>query len=133
MIDELDAEAWVHLTGRVSEHELVRLYQQAWVASSASAREGWGLSLTEAAACGTPAVATRIAGHIDAVRDGTSGLLTDGTADSLGAALARVLSDTTLRASLQAGALERASVLSWESTALGVMRTLAAQAARHPS
>ena len=34
----------------------------------ASAREGWGMTLTEAAACGTPAVATRIAGHADAVR-----------------------------------------------------------------
>ena len=44
---------------------------------SASAREGWGMTLTEAAACGTPAVATRIAGHADAVRDGRSGLLAD--------------------------------------------------------
>jgi glycosyltransferase involved in cell wall biosynthesis len=131
VVRELDAEAWVQLTGRVSEASLVRLYQEAWVASSTSAREGWGLSLTEAAACGTPAVATRIAGHIDAVRDGTSGLLTDGTAESLGAALAQVLTDADRRAALRAGALERASVLSWETTALGVMRTLAGQAARH--
>jgi glycosyltransferase involved in cell wall biosynthesis len=130
VIRELDAEAWVHLTGRVSEPALVRLYQEAWVASSASAREGWGLSLTEAAACGTPAVATRIAGHTDAVRDGQSGLLTGGTADSLGAALVQVLTDADLRATLRAGALERAAVLSWETTALGVMRTLAGQAAR---
>ena len=35
------------------------------------------MTLTEAAACGTPAVATRIAGHADAVRDGRSGLLAD--------------------------------------------------------
>lgn len=128
VIDELDADGWVHLTGRVSEPELVRLYQEAWVASSASAREGWGLSLTEAAACGTPAVATHIAGHRDAVRDGTSGLLTDGTADALGGALARVLGDLGLRSTLAAGAVERARNLSWESTALGVMRSLAGQA-----
>ena len=41
------------------------------------AHEGWGMTLTEAAACGTPAVATRIAGHADAVVDGSSGLLAD--------------------------------------------------------
>ena len=80
VIRELDAEGWVRLTGWVSEDELVHLYQEAWVAASASAREGWGLSLTEAAACGTPAVASRIAGHADAVHDGVSGLLAGGTA-----------------------------------------------------
>ncbi len=86
VIAELDAEDWVQLTGRVhGRRSWCALYQQAWVAASASAREGWGLSLTEAAACGTPAVATRIAGHTDAVRDGISGLLTDGTAAALGA------------------------------------------------
>ena len=34
------------------------------------AHEGWGMTITEAAACGTPAVATRIAGHTDAIVDG---------------------------------------------------------------
>ena len=53
----------VRFAGRVSDDELVDLYRRAWVVASASAREGWGMTLTEAAACGTPAVATRIAGH----------------------------------------------------------------------
>ncbi len=131
VIRELDADSWVRLAGRVDEGQLVDTYQHAWVAASASAREGWGLSLTEAAACGTPAVATRIAGHADAVRDGVSGLLVPGTADELGAALARVLSDHARRAELRAGALDRATALSWEATALGVMRSLAGQARRH--
>jgi glycosyltransferase involved in cell wall biosynthesis len=131
VIRELDAERWVQLTGRVDEPELVRLYQQAWVAASASAREGWGLSLTEAAACGTPAVATRIAGHTDAVRHGVSGLLVPGTADDLSAALVQVLRDPARRARLAAGAQQRASTLSWEATALGVMRSLAGQATGH--
>ena len=39
------------------------------------------MTLTEAAACGTPAVATRINGHTDAVVDGRSGLLADGSRD----------------------------------------------------
>jgi glycosyltransferase involved in cell wall biosynthesis len=131
LVDELGAEAWVQLTGRIDEAELVRRYQEAWVAASSSAREGWGLSLTEAAACGTPAVATRIAGHTDAVRDGVSGILTPATAAELGDGIARVLADPALRARLSEGALARAATLSWESTALGVMRVLAGEAARH--
>ena len=55
------------------------------------------MTVTEAAACGTPAVATRIAGHADAVAEGTSGLLADGN-DELVAALDRVLGDPALRA-----------------------------------
>ena len=36
------------------------------------------MTITEAAAAGTPAVVTRIAGHHDAVADGRSGLLVEG-------------------------------------------------------
>ena len=48
----------------------VDLYRRAWVLASASAREGWGMTVTEAAACGTPAVVSDVAGHADAVVDG---------------------------------------------------------------
>jgi glycosyltransferase involved in cell wall biosynthesis len=121
----LDAEGWVRFTGFLREHELVDLYRRAWVVASASAREGWGMSLTEAAACGTPAVATRIPGHSDAVRDGISGVLTDGTASALGGALTGVLRDDELRGRLAVGALARAGELTWASTAIGIMRALA--------
>ena len=57
------------------------------------------MTLTEAAACATPAVATDIAGHRDAVVDGETGLLVRDDAE-LGSALAKVLSDDELRARL---------------------------------
>ena len=43
--------------------------------SSASLAEGWGLTLTEAAACCTPAVATDVSGHRSSVIDGVTGVL----------------------------------------------------------
>jgi glycosyltransferase involved in cell wall biosynthesis len=130
VVAELDAEAWVSFAGHISEDEVVALYRRAWVVASASAREGWGMTLTEAAACGTPVVATRIAGHTDSVADGLSGLLTDGTADALGNAIADVVSDPVLRARLSAGALTHAGRLTWEATATGIMRALAEEAGR---
>ena len=91
-IHEAGAERYVTLAGHVSDDDVIDLYRRAWVLASASAREGWGMTVTEAAACGTPAVATRIAGHSDAVAEGVSGLLADGN-DELVAALDRVLGD----------------------------------------
>ena len=56
--------------GRIDDDELVDLYRRAWVLASASAHEGWGMTITEAAACGTPGGRERVAGHADAVVDG---------------------------------------------------------------
>jgi len=114
---------WIELRGRCDEADLVQLYRRAWVLASTSLREGWGMTITEAAACGTPAVATRIAGHADAVEHGTSGLLVD-TVDELTGALVAVLRDRLLRERLRRGALARAADLSWAGTAEQTLQVL---------
>jgi glycosyltransferase involved in cell wall biosynthesis len=133
-IHEAGAERWIHLPGRLSDEQLVELYRRAWLLASASAREGWGMTLTEAAACGTPAVVTRIAGHLDAVDEGRSGLLASGT-DELRDAMNVVLADASLRARLSSGATEHASRFTWAATARGTLEVLAAEAMlqRRPS
>ena len=112
---ELGADDYIELRGRVNDDELLDLYRTAWVVSSSSLREGWGMTLTEAAGCGTPAVATNIAGHRDAVVQGVTGMLANEA--SLGRELAGVLGDAALRESLAKGALDRAQTLRWERTA----------------
>ncbi|HUF32488.1 MAG TPA: glycosyltransferase family 4 protein [Acidimicrobiales bacterium] len=124
-----DAGSWLHLPGRLPLEELISLYRRAWVLTSASAREGWGMTITEAAACGTPAVVTDINGHADAVVADRSGLLVDGR-DGLVSGLDRVLSDDTLRARLSEGARAHAAPLTWEATALGTLQALADEANR---
>ena len=128
-IAELDAGGWISLPGRVDPATLLDLYRRAWVVASASRHEGWGMTITEAAACQTPAVATRIAGHSDAIVDGTTGLLVDddkGLAESLD----RVLRDDAFRALLGKNALEHASRFTWAATARGTLEVLAAEAQR---
>lgn len=85
------------------------------------------MTLTEAAACGTPVVATRIAGHVDAVADGVSGLLADDDAE-VARLLARVCTDADLRARLEAGALDHAARFSWANTAARIMAVLVDEA-----
>jgi len=121
------AESWIELPGFVDDDALVDLYRSAWVVASSSLREGWGMTVTEAGACGTPSVATRIGGHQDAVDDGKSGILVDGT-DDLVAALGAVLTDEILRRRLGIGALDLASRLTWDATARGTLAALGSEA-----
>ena len=131
LVAELDAGDHVSFTGRISDDELIALYRRAWAVASSSVREGWGMTLTEAAACGTPSVATRIAGHVDAVAEGSSGLLADDDTD-LARHLARIATDASLRRTLQDGALEHAATLTWDHTATRILEVLADEALGRP-
>jgi glycosyltransferase involved in cell wall biosynthesis len=132
LVARLDAESYVRFAGRVDDDELVRLYQSAWMVASSSVREGWGMTLTEAAACGTPAVATRIPGHVDALSEGHSGLLADDDAD-LARLIGRVATDADLRARLSQGALHHASEFTWTNTATRILEVLTDEALGRPS
>ena len=116
------AHDWIHLAGKLSHEELIALYQRAWLVSSASLAEGWGLTLTEAAACGTPAVATDINGHRSSVVDGVTGVLAP--LERLGDTMADVLLDQRRREVLATKALARARTLTWEASATGVLKAL---------
>ena len=87
------------------------------------------MTVTEAAACGTPSVVSRIAGHLDAVDDGVTGLLFDNE-DQFVKSVDRVLADCTFRSGLSKAAHEFARRYSWEATALGTFEALAAEALR---
>jgi glycosyltransferase involved in cell wall biosynthesis len=119
------AGEWIHLAGKLTHEELVALYQQAWLVTSASLAEGWGLTLTEAAACGTPAVATDVNGHRSSVLDGITGVLVP--LEQLGETIADVLLDDARRATLADAALARARTLTWEASARGVLAGLHGQ------
>lgn len=117
------------IEGRVSHDELIAAYRSAWVVASMSRAEGWGMTLTEAAACGTPAVATRIPGHTDAVADGETGVLVD-TDDELAPALVRLLGDHALRREMGGAAARRSALFSWDRTAYDLLAVLAGHPVR---
>lgn len=131
LIDSRGAQEWVTLLGHVSRGQLRDEYRKAWLVASASLAEGWGLSLTEAAACGTPAVATDISGHRCSVVNGVTGVLA--TERDLGSAIASVLSDHGRRAELATAALDRARTMTWDTSALGALRVFHQAVIEHGS
>jgi len=114
----------VTMPGRLSDDAIVDLYRRAWVVASASRAEGWGMTLTEAAACGTPAVATDIPGHRDAVAQNETGLLVEREADMAGA-ITRLLTDEQLRRRMGEAATSRSDLFRWERTAYETLAVLA--------
>jgi glycosyltransferase involved in cell wall biosynthesis len=128
-VDAAGATEWITLAGHISRDALLVHYQRAWLVVSGSLAEGWGLSLTEAAACGTAAVATDIRGHRSSVVPEVTGLLV--APDRLGTTIADVLLDEERRARLAAAALARSRTLTWDASALGVTRVLHTAVVEH--
>jgi len=104
----------VRFTGFVSEAEKIAWLQRATVVVQPSRKEGWGLTVLEANACGTPVVATDVPGLRDSVRHGSSGLLAAPTASALAAGLVSVLGDPALRARLAREARAWSERFSWD-------------------
>ena len=108
----------VTFTGFIPQHEKVAILRKAWVAASPSPKEGGGLTVIEANACGVPVIASDSPGLRDSVQAGVNGLLVPhGDTRELAAALRKVLTDAELRTRLTQGALQWASNFTWERCA----------------
>lgn len=130
--DELEALATdlgladrVQFLGFVSPEEKLRLLRESWVHVLASPKEGWGIANIEAAACGTPTIASDSPGLRDSVRDGETGFLVPhGDLEALVAALLRLIREEDLRKELGAGAVAFAQGFSWDSAAARVLSVI---------
>jgi len=107
----------VTLKGRVEDSMKIELMTRAHVLVFPAVREGWGLSITESNARGTPAVAYDVPGVRDAISNGDTGLLVArDNWKALGEAACRLLRDQHLREEMAAKALKFASKFSWDKT-----------------
>jgi glycosyltransferase involved in cell wall biosynthesis len=121
----------VTFTGFVSESKKVEMLQSMWCGVNSSSKEGWGLTVVEANACGTPVIASDVPGLRDVVRDGDTGLLyRHGDVPQLAGRVVRVLRDTQLRERLTSGALAWASRFNWDTAAAETLAALQSRVAR---
>jgi glycosyltransferase involved in cell wall biosynthesis len=91
----------------ISAEAMVQLYQYAWIYTSPSIYEGFGLPYVEALACGTPVVASPNPGSREVLDDGRFGLLVSD--DRFSAETIRLLANAAERERLARGGLARAS------------------------
>ena len=121
----------VTFTGRIESHRVYAAIKAASVLVMPSVREGFGISVAEAQACGTVPIVVRspMSAAPALIRDGIDGLVCDPTTASLADALTRLLSDPTRLASMSREARRAARRYDWDLLA-GRMERVYLHAAR---
>lgn len=108
----------VRFHGFVTHEDKVRLLRTTWANLFPSVKEGWGITIIEAAACGTPSLASNSPGLRDSVRDGVTGVLVPhGDVQALARRMLELADDPALVASLGRAARVHAEQLTWDAAA----------------
>ncbi|MGA9119448.1 MAG: glycosyltransferase family 4 protein [Bacteroidota bacterium] len=122
----------VTFTGFVEEGKKVALLQSVWTLVMPSSKEGWGLNVTEANACGTVAVASDVPGLRDAVIDGETGFLFPyGDRNALAERIVEILANREKREEMGAKAWKFSQQFSWDVAAKQTIEVLAQVAGAH--
>jgi glycosyltransferase involved in cell wall biosynthesis len=115
---DLGIQQSVRFHGYVEEGEKLALLRGAVANVFPSPKEGWGMTIVEAAACGTPSLASDSPGLRDSVRDGETGFLVPhADAVALARRMVALVLDPALAARRGAGARRYAETLTWEGAA----------------
>lgn len=122
---QLKIEDYITFTGYLAENEKLGYYQQATVLVENSIKEGWGMIVIEANACGTPVVAARSPGLKDAVLDQKTGLLYDyGNIDQLVEKIEILLDNKELNRTMAENGIKWAKNFSWDNAAQEMMKII---------
>jgi glycosyltransferase involved in cell wall biosynthesis len=113
----------ITFTGYVSEDEKVEYIRNMDVIVNTSSKEGWGLTVIEANACGVPVIGANVPGLRDSIKDEETGLLYHyGDVEALTALLFRYYGDAELRRRLRARAIDWAAEFNWDNAASKFLR-----------
>jgi glycosyltransferase involved in cell wall biosynthesis len=108
------------------------LYGRAWVNVTASASEGWSLTVMEAALCATPSASLTVGGLTESIVDGETGFLARDVAE-LGARVRELVEDDEVRTRLGEAAEKRARSFTWDRSAAAFLEVLRRTAGTGPA
>jgi len=128
LVAHLGLEPRVHWTGFLPDLVVRALHTGAVATLLPSASEGFGLPAVEAAACGTPVIAT-IESPLPQLLPRGGRFVTPGEVAPLAAAMHELLHDSAARAIAGAAALVGARALTWEGTARAALNAIEEAAA----
>jgi cellulose synthase/poly-beta-1,6-N-acetylglucosamine synthase-like glycosyltransferase/glycosyltransferase involved in cell wall biosynthesis len=115
---DLKLEESVHFLRHVSDEKKAEVLGKSWVMLQPSMVEGWGLTVIEANACGTPVIAAKVNGLKDSVQHRRTGLLVDPNAImKFAQAMDLLTSDEALRLSLSEQAYAWSRSFNWDQSA----------------
>ena len=122
-VDRLGLSSAVTFTGELRGSE--NYHRTFDISVLASLSEGFPNTIVEAMAAGVPVVATAVGGNIDAVIDGTTGLLVPPkSVPTMASALLQLVGSASLREAYGAAGRERASTLYRSASALEALQSM---------
>lgn len=110
--------------GKVTDEKKLELMSRAHAILVPGVREGWGLIVTEANACGTPAIAYDVPGLRDSVEDFKNGILVGPRPEKMAEIMMNLVSNEKLRRDLSGKALEHSRQYSWDNSAKETFKIL---------
>jgi glycosyltransferase involved in cell wall biosynthesis len=116
----------IEFMGFVTEQGKIDMLRQAHVVVNPSSKEGWGVTVIESNACGTPVIASDVPGLRDAVVDGKTGYLVPyGDTMAFAGRIIEVLNNETLRKKLSDEAVAWAGRFNWDDSADAILDVIA--------
>jgi len=108
----------VRFLGMVKTGDLIELLNRSHLFINASSKEGWGLTVVEANACGVPVIASDRPGLKDSVRHGETGFLVEyGRPQAFAERALEILLHEERWRKMSAASVRWARSLTWERTA----------------
>lgn len=118
LVKSLGLEKQFEFVGHVSDIDKVKLLQKAWVFTNPSLMEGWGITVIEANACGTPVVASNVPGLRDSVHNPHSGFLVPyGNSKAFAEKILKIINNSQLRKQMGKDAVAWANNFDWDESA----------------
>ncbi len=118
VVDHLGLSESVRFLGTLETEELVAVLNQVHLFLNASPKEGWGLTVVEANACGVPVIASNRPGLRDSVKDGETGcLVAYGDPAAFASKSLEILRDRSKWSRMSEAAVRWARSMTWERTA----------------
>lgn len=117
LVKQLKLTKAIRFVGFVSSQKKKQILSESWLSVQPSMVEGWGITVIEANACGTPVVASNVEGLKDSVRHNKTGLLVPPKDTAAFAkAIEKLFTSDKLRASLSTEALKWSQSFEWDNS-----------------
>jgi glycosyltransferase involved in cell wall biosynthesis len=120
---ERTASNSIKFFGYIPENDKITLMKKSWFLVNPSIREGFGLNIIEANACGTPCIAYDVPGLKDSILDYKTGVLVNPqNVNSLAVMIKKLILDNELRYKLSKNAIKYSTQFDWDKTAQDMFR-----------
>ncbi len=96
----------------------IKLMQSAWVMVFPSVKEGWGMTVTECAACGTPSIVSDVTGLRDSVVKDKTGLILakNPKSEEVANAMIKIIENEKLRKTLSENSIKWSKNFTWDNS-----------------